>query len=191
MTRQIVLASSSPRRQDLLRSVGLSFEVCVQPVDEHLSGSPGEVVSTLAERKARAVAARHPDKLIIGADTLVYAKGQTLGKPIDAQDALRMLRLLSDSWHSVYSGLCVYDAARDVALVRHVETRVRMARLSEQMMLDYIATGEPMDKAGAYALQGIAGLFVSEIQGSPSNVIGLPLQTLRELLDLAGCQILG
>lgn len=191
MTRQIVLASSSPRRQDLLRAVGLAFEVCSVPVDEHLAGPPEQVVSQLAERKARAAAAARPEALIIGADTLVWAQGQTLGKPLDEADALRMLRLLSGGWHSVFSGLCVYDPVLDRAHTRAVETRVRFTALSEQAMADYIASGEPMDKAGAYAMQGIAGLFVSEIAGSPSNVIGLPLHTLRDLLQLAGCQILG
>lgn len=190
MTRQIILASSSPRRHELLRGAGIAFEACSLPVDEHLDGPPDKVVAELARRKARAAAASHPRAVIIGADTLVWAKGETLGKPVDEADALRMLRLLSGDWHSVFSGVCVLDAASGREYLRTVETRVRFGKLSERAMRDYIATGEPMDKAGAYAMQGVAGLFVSEIRGCPSNVIGLPMHALRDLLNLAGCQIL-
>ncbi|MHC1785531.1 MAG: nucleoside triphosphate pyrophosphatase [Christensenellales bacterium] len=191
MNREIVLASSSPRRLELLRGIGLQFTVCAVPVDEDRAGPPERVVVELARLKAQATAALHPGALIIGADTLVSVAGQTLGKPQDAGDALRMLRLLQGTWHSVHSGLCVLDAAQDRAYLHHEETLVQFEPLEDDEMRAYIATGEPLDKAGAYAMQGIAGMFVSRIKGSHSNVIGLPLAALRHLLRQAGCQVLG
>lgn len=190
MNRGIVLASSSPRRQELLRSLGLNFEICALPVDECVPGAPEQVVVTLAERKARAVQAQYPQALIIGADTLVGARNETLGKPRDEEDAFRMLSLLQGGWHSVHSGVCLIDGMKDKVYLRHEVTRVEFVHLSPAEIRAYIATGEPFDKAGAYALQGIAGMFVSRIDGSSSNVIGLPLAALRDMLLQADFKLL-
>ena len=191
MNRSIVLASSSPRRQELLRGLGLAFEICALPVDESVPGAPEQVVVTLAERKARAALAQYPNALIIGADTLVGARNETLGKPTDEEDAYRMLSLLQGGWHSVHSGVCLIDGPREKIYLRHEVTHVEFVPLSPSEIRAYIATGEPFDKAGAYALQGIAGMFVSRIDGSSSNVIGLPLAALREMLLQADFKVLG
>lgn len=180
----LVLASASPRRQELLRSIGIRFELCAVDVDEHESGAPEQVVQTLAARKAKAAQAVRPGRLILAADTLVHAKGETLGKPADEHDARRMLRLLSGSWHEVYSGVCLM---RDDLRLCHVEcTRVLFEPMSEQEITRYIASGEPHGKAGAYAIQGLAGQYVSRIEGSYSNVVGLPLHAVVRLLRQAG-----
>ncbi len=191
MNRAIILASSSPRRQELLRSVGLAFEICAPPVDESVPGVPEQVVVTLAERKARAALALHPKDLIIGADTLVGVKNESLGKPRDEEDAFRMLSLLQGCWHSVHSGICLIDGLNGNTYLRHEITRVEFVPLSPTEIRAYISTGEPFDKAGAYAMQGIAGMFVSRIDGSSSNVIGLPLAALREMLMQADFNMLG
>lgn len=191
MNHDIVLASSSPRRQELLRGLGLSFEICAMPIDESVPGAPEQVVVTLAERKARAALAQHPQALIIGADTLVSTQKETLGKPKDEEDAFRMLSLLQGGWHSVHSGVCLIDGRRGKIYLHHEVTRVEFVPLNPAEIRAYIATGEPFDKAGAYAIQGIAGMFVSRIDGSNSNVIGLPLAALRGLLLQADFTMLG
>ena len=136
----------------------------------------------LAERKARAAYALHPGETVLGADTLVFCRGETLGKPRDEADALRMLRLLSGSENKVYSGVCVIDGVSGVCNVDVDCTLVQFTTISEEAARRYIATGEPMDKAGAYAVQGMGGMFVSSVQGSPSNVIGLPMHLVRRML---------
>ncbi len=191
MPQEIVLASSSPRRLELLKNLGLSFSVCAIPVDENVQGSPEQTVVTLAERKARAALARHPQTLIIGADTLVSVKDETLGKPRDGEDAFRMLSLLQGGWHEVHSGICLIDGHRNKVYLHHEVTRVEFVPLNADEISAYIRTGEPFDKAGAYAIQGIAGMFVSRIEGSGSNVIGLPLAALRRLLLKADFRMLG
>ena len=191
MPQEIVLASSSPRRQELLKNLGLTFCVCAIPVDENVPGPPEQAVVTLAERKARAALAQHPHFLIIGADTLVSVKNETLGKPRDEGDAFRMLSLLQGGWHEVHSGVCLIDGYHNKVYLHHEVTRVEFEPLSADEISAYIRTGEPFDKAGAYAIQGIAGMFVSRIDGSSSNVIGLPLAALRRLLAKADFRMLG
>lgn len=179
----LILASSSPRRQELLRSAGIPFELCACEVSELESGEPAQVVQALAHRKAEAAAALHKERLILAADTLVYAGGETLGKPRDAADALRMIRLLSGSEHEVFTGVCLLDSGSDFALVETDVTLVRFDRLSPEEMQRYVASGEPFGKAGGYAIQGRAGAFVSRIEGSYSNVVGLPLHLVRQMLQ--------
>ncbi len=163
------------------------FIVEAVDVDERLSGAPGDVVCALARRKAEASCALHPDRVVLAADTLVEIGGQTLGKPADELDAARMIRLLSGAWHTVHSGVCVIADGR--TLVRHEATRVLFCDLTDAQIARYVQTCEPMDKAGAYALQGIGGMFVRRIEGSYSNVIGLPMATVRDMLLDIGYEI--
>lgn len=190
MEGPIILASGSPRRHELLRQIGVSFEAHAADVDERAQGEPAQVVRLLAERKASAALVRYPGRIILGADTLVYAKGQTLCKPQDAEDALRMLQLLQGDWHEVYSGVCVIGGSADKLLCRSDVTRVQFVPLTNQELRAYVDSGEPFGKAGAYAVQGIAGQFVCRLEGSCSNVIGLPLHLVRELLAAVGVKLL-
>ena len=187
----LILASASPRRAALLRAADIPFEVSPADVNEafHARERPEDAVARVAELKARAVAARHQEAVVLGADTTVVVGGEALGKPADAADAARMLRLLSGRSHDVLTGVCLCSRGRTLV---HVEpSRVRMARLSEPEIAWYVATGEPTDKAGAYAVQGRASRFIEGIEGSYSNVVGLPISSVCELLKALGCDILG
>jgi septum formation protein len=188
---RLILASASPRRADLLRAAGISFEVSTVEVDErfHSGESPEAAVARLAKSKAVAVAAVHTDAIVLAADTTVVVSGEALGKPADGADATRMLRLLSGRTHEVLTGVCLCANGRTLA---HVErTFVRLARLSEDDIAWYVATGEPGDKAGAYAIQGLGSRFIEGIEGSYSNVVGLPISIVYERLKDLGCDILG
>jgi septum formation protein len=190
----LVLASASPRRQELLRSAGIAFEV--QPADIPEDPLPGEGAKECAERLARekalAVARQRPHDCVLGADTVVAVDGQILGKPSDGADAARMLRMLSGRVHLVITGVCIVVAGQ--CSVASETTSVTMSEISEQEITDYVASGEPMDKAGAYAIQGIASRWIPRIEGDYSNVVGLPValvwRMLRESnyqLSVAGC----
>ena len=190
MAPHIVLASGSPRRKEILASLGLLFEVRATDVDETLL--PGESAFDAAERLARfkagAAAAGAPEALVVAADTLVVLDGVALGKPRDRGDARGMLAALAGRAHDVVTGLACAEGGRIVS--GRDTTRVVLAPMSPAEIEAYAATGEPDDKAGAYALQGIGGFFVERVMGSPSNVVGLPVRLLyrlaRELgLDLA------
>lgn len=177
--RTIVLASASPRRAELLARMGVSFVVDAADVDESCEGSAWEVVTALARRKAAAAAGRHPNDIILAADTVVLC-GSILGKPEDSGDARRMLETLSGRWHEVYTGVCICKGAEmrfDAAV-----TRVHFTPMTQEEISRYIATGEPMDKAGAYGIQGMAGMFIDRIDGCPFNVMGLPLSLTKQLL---------
>ena len=139
----------------------------------------------LARRKALAARQSYPGQTVLGADTLVYCAGQVLGKPRDEADARRMLRALSGTWHEVYTGVCVVDAEGRED-VRSDVSRVQFVPLDEETIERYVSSGEPMDKAGAYAVQGMAGMYVKRIEGSYSNVIGLPMALVRDMLRAAG-----
>lgn len=183
----IVLASASPRRQELLRQIGCGFRVVVSDAEE-LSGdgiSPERLAVENARRKAEDVAAKEGGNApVLGADTVVSVDETILGKPKDETDAVRMLRLLSGRQHFVYTGIAlVYRGEVYEGVVR---TEVWVDELSEKEIEAYIATGEPMDKAGAYAVQGIAAKFIPRIDGSFSNVVGLPLHAVKELARKAG-----
>lgn len=180
---KIILASNSPRRRELLAQMGVSFCVETPDVDEEDAATPEGTVRALSDQKARAVAERHftEDALILAADTVVFCEG-ILGKPKDSQDAARMLRLLSGRWHDVYTGVCLMRTPDMRAKARVERTRVHFTHLTDAQIARYVQTGEPMDKAGAYALQGQAGMFIDRIEGSASNVIGLPMAAVRDLL---------
>lgn len=179
---RLVLASASPRRAELLRAAGIAFDVKVADVDETQSvgETPDAYVERLAIAKAVAIAERGELRAVLGADTTVVVDGAVLGKPIDASDATRMLRLLSGRTHLVLTGVALIapGAAGQESRPRRARvctTRVTFAPLSEAELAWYVASGEPMDKAGGYAIQGLASRFVTGIDGSYSNVVGLPV----------------
>ena len=178
----LVLASASPRRQELLRNAGIPFEV--QPAHIAEDPLPGEAAKDCAERLARdkalAAASQRPHDFILGADTVVVVDGQILGKPADAADAARMLRLLSGSEHQVITGVCL--VVNGQPSVASETTVVTMSELTEKDITDYVASGEPMDKAGAYAIQGIASRWIPRIEGDYSNVVGLPVALVLRML---------
>jgi septum formation protein len=184
----LVLASASPRRQELLRNAGISL--VVQPADIDETPRAGELPRDYAERLARekalAVWRLRPQDVVLGADTIVVVDEMILGKPADAADAARMLRLLSGRVHRVITGVCVVDAvaAGQLPVVRTTSetTLVTMNELSDEEIRDYIATGEPMDKAGAYAIQGMASRWIPRIEGDYSNVVGLPVALVHAML---------
>ena len=181
----LILASGSPRRRELLDLMGLTYTVETPDVDESFSGRPSETVMEISRRKAAAVAARHSDSIIIAADTLVFADG-ALGKPHTPERAKEMLRSLAGNWHHVYTGITVINT-RSGRILRNVDkTRVHLVPMTEQEIDAYVATGEPLDKAGAYGIQGMGGMFVDRIDGSYSNVVGIPMSMLRIMLAQVG-----
>jgi septum formation protein len=184
----IVLASASPRRAHLLRSLGVSFEARASEVDETLA--PGETALAAAARLARAKAAAvatHDPRPVLAADTLVVCAGRVLGKPASPEEAAEMLRVLSGRAHEVVTGVCLF--AGGAAHVEVVRTVVHFAALSADEIAWYVATGEPMDKAGGYHVDGRGALFITAIEGSPSNVAGLPVRTVLELARAAGVEL--
>jgi len=180
----IVLASGSPRRQELLAKLELPFEVCAADIDERRL--PGETPDAMARRlslaKARAVAPLRAQALVIGADTLVVVGGDVLGKPVDEREAFAMLALLRNRAHHVLTGLALLDLARRRECVKVVTTRVTMRDYADDEIRRYIRTGDPMDKAGAYAIQATDLNPVARIEGSYTNVMGLPLCNLYHRL---------
>jgi septum formation protein len=182
----LVLASASPRRKELLRNAGIAFEA--QPADIPEDTLPGEAAQACAERLARekalAVARQrpslHPNDIVLGADTVVVVDGEILGKPCDADDAVRMLRMISGREHRVITGVCL--VAKGEASVASETTLVTMSEISEKEIADYIASGERMDKAGAYAIQGIASRWIPRIEGDYGNVVGLPVALVFRML---------
>lgn len=193
--RPLILASASPRRQDLLRALGLDFRTVAADIPEvPLAGEPpGEQVRRLARAKAHAVLRQVPGSLVLAADTLVVVRDgpreRALGKPEGATDARRMLASLADREHRVLTGIALAGPEIDVSDV--AATLVRFAPLSDREIEWYVNTGEPMDKAGGYGIQGHAALFVREIHGSWSNVVGLPVERLPGLFRRAGDDLLG
>ena len=187
----LVLASASPRRRALLTMIGCPFEVVPAAVDEDAVGSdggthPGELVEAVAGRKAEAVVPRFPRRLVLAADTIVVVDGEVLGKPKDADDAVRMLERLSGRWHEVYTGVALARGDSGLMDVRHARTDVRFVSLKPAWIQHYVKTGEPLDKAGAYGIQGRGSMFVAEIRGCYFNVVGLPLAMVAAMLEEAG-----
>jgi septum formation protein len=180
----LVLASASPRRQELLRNAGISF--VVQPADVDETPIAGESARDCAERLARekafAVSRVRPRDLVLGADTVVAVDDAILGKPADAEDAARMLRLLSGRVHRVITGVCLVCPDDGETRTASETTLVTMSELSDDEIRDYVATGEPMDKAGAYAIQGRASRWIPRIEGDYSNVVGLPVALVYGML---------
>ena len=178
----VILASASPRRRELLTLAGIEFEVCVSQVEEKIDEtlSPDELVMSLAFQKAQDVAKKHPDKTVVGADTIVVLDGEVLGKPADEKNAEEMLCRLSGKTHTVYTGAALIHGEKSSCFCE--STQVEFYPLSRQEILEYIASGEPMDKAGAYGIQGKGCVLVKGINGDYFTVMGLPVARLcREL----------
>ncbi|MCR8644147.1 Maf family protein [Paenibacillus sp. N1-5-1-14] len=186
----LVLASSSPRRQELVRSLGFPYRIEVSDADEQVEESltPSQIVETLSLRKVNVIY----DKLkleqqmgrsiLIGSDTIVVKDGVVLGKPINEQDAAHMLSMLQNATHQVYTGIACVDLETGQSIMRHRATDVHMKPLTDGQIKRYIATGEPMDKAGSYAIQGIGATFVESIEGDYFNVVGLSVSLLSDML---------
>lgn len=191
MVTGIILASASPRREQLLRQAGCEFQVWPSRAEEDNAAAlpPDDLVRLHARLKAQAVANEvQPGDIVIGADTIVVLAGKVYGKPEKAAAAEAMLAELSGRTHSVWSGVAVVSQGQ--CLVDAVETRVTLAKLTAEQIRRYVATGEPLDKAGAYAVQGRGALFVERLEGCYFNVVGLPLRALSRLLSQAGVELL-
>jgi septum formation protein len=190
---EFVLASASERRQELLKRIVEDFKIVISNFDEtsvNFGGDCDEYVKVLALGKAREVADRTKDEsMVIGSDTIVYHNGKILGKPKDEQDAYNMLKSLSGSSHKVYSGIAVINTASNEIKMDSVCTEVFFSTLSEEQISRYIASAEPMDKAGAYGIQGNGGIFVEKIHGCYYNVVGLPLNRLYFMLREMGVNL--
>ena len=180
----LVLASASPRRQELLRNAGISFVVQPADIDEtpRAGEAPREYAERLAREKALAVWRLRSQDIVLGADTIVVIDERILGKPADAADARRMLRMLSGRVHRVITGVCVVGPVAGEERTTSEATLVTMNELSDEEIRDYVATGEPMDKAGAYAIQGMASRWIPRIEGDYSNVVGLPVALVHVML---------
>lgn len=180
--KQIILASASPRRRELLAQIGLNFTVLPASGEEKLTKQiPSEIVEELSSQKAEAVAEQIPDGIIIGADTVVCQDGEIMGKPKDEADALRMLRQLQGEMHSVFTGVTLIVKENGSVISKQTfsqETRVYLYAMTDEEIRDYIATGEPMDKAGAYGIQGRFAAYVEGIEGDYNNVVGLPVSAV-------------
>ncbi|MBB3109897.1 septum formation protein [Paenibacillus phyllosphaerae] len=198
--RQLVLASSSPRRRELVGMLGLSLPVLVLSPDSDESTpadwSPVRIVEQLALRKARAARTLLPnsadrESVIVGADTIVVLRGEVMGKPVDVAEAHRMLSGLQGTEHEVYTGVaCIHARDESQESVSHRLTRVTMKTLDDAAIHRYIATGEPMDKAGSYGIQGRGGVLVERIDGCYFNVVGLPVSLLSDMLAEFGVDVL-
>jgi septum formation protein len=186
----LVLASASPRRRDLLEGLQLSFEVRSTEIDESLLAdeTPEDHVLRLARSKAQATA--FPGELVLAADTVVVLGDRILGKPAGPADAQQMLSGLAGKQHTVYTGVALYVPGRDALALAMDRSEVRIAALSDEEVAWYVSTGEPLDKAGSYAIQGLGALFVEAIEGNYTNVVGLPLPTTRALFRQLGHNIL-
>lgn len=178
--KQIILASGSPRRKELLSYIADEFAVIPSSLEEIAYGAPREQTLKLAKDKARDVAKSYPDAVVIGADTLVAIGGRVLGKPRDKEDAASMLRALSGRTHEVYTGVAIVCGGN--VMTECVVTKVTFDAMTDEEIASYIETGEPMDKAGAYGIQGYCGKFIRGIQGCYFNVMGLPQNTLYGML---------
>jgi septum formation protein len=191
-TKEIILASASPRRKELLELICLQFKVDPGDYKEdmNLKLSPHELARALSLEKAKSVAGKYNNAIIIAADTFVIIRGQTLGKPHTEEEARRMLVLLDGSTHSVITGFTILDTDTGKKISRSVETKVTFKKLTEKEIDAYVKTKEPLDKAGAYAIQGLGSILVKRIEGDYFNVIGLPLCPLVECLREFGIRIL-
>jgi len=188
MKNRLILASESPRRYELLMQMGLDFEVIPSKVVEGFvqAESPRDHVIRLAEAKAGEVAGKYPDRWVVAADTIVCINGSILGKPKGREEAVEMLRRLSDQEHRVWTGFSVCHSEKRESDKEVVQTAVKMKPLTSAEIEWYVHTGEPFDKAGGYAIQGIGSFMVESIQGSYTNVVGLPLCELIQMLTRLG-----
>ena len=184
--RNLILASASPRRSELLDQVGIPYIVQPSSVEENMEGiegTPAEIAEKLAYKKARDVASKVESGLVLGADTIVVIDNVILGKPKDKNDAQTMLVKLSGKEHQVITGVALIDVDKNRKLISHEMTYVTFRSLTDEMINAYIATPEPMGKAGAYAIQGVGAIFIEGIRGCYSNVVGLPLVKLSKMLE--------
>lgn len=182
-TQKFILASASPRRADLLSALGLKFEII--PADINEDAQAGETAEALVERlaieKAREISRKHPQSWVLGADTVVVLDDQILGKPCDRKDAARMLNLIQGRTHKVWGGIALLQSASNIQEVQSHMSEVEIVKLNAKQIQAYIDSGEPLDKAGAYAIQGIGAALVSRVAGSYTNVVGLNLSAVLEL----------
>ena len=192
-SEQLILASKSPRRRELLDLVGLNFTIVPSGVDETIPAgtAPRDAVTMLSQAKAQAVASRYPAAVVVAADTVVVAydarqqRERILGQPVSDEEALEMLEFLSGTLHHVYTSFSIHSLARKLAVTRRVESSVKFRQLSAAEIAGYIRSGEGRDKAGAYGAQGLGSIFIEEIRGSFSNIVGLPLaEFITELSSL-------
>lgn len=191
MTKPVVLASSSPRRRDLLEKTGLTFTVDAAEINEdHDRGMrPAELAKTISLKKAKAAAARHPCSIIIAADTFGVLAGRLLGKPRGEDEARDMLGRMAGRCHTVVTGFTILDTETGKAVSKAVETKVYFRKLCSEEIEAYMRTGEPLGKAGAYAIQGLGALLVEKIEGDYYNVVGLPLASLARELKRFGVNL--
>ena len=185
VVEKLVLASCSPRRSELLSLAGIPFETVSPDVDESCDLPADQTVAVLSARKAQAVSRFFPGRFVLAADTLVSLEGRKMGKPENVEDAKAMLRMLSGKTHQVYTGVSLLSPSGKL-LTESDRSDVTFCPLTEEEIIAYVRSGEPMDKASAYALQGHASLWISRIEGSFSSVIGLPLHLVREMLMQSG-----
>lgn len=190
--KKIILASASPRRKELLENIGLKFEVepSNHPEDISYRLKPHELARSISHKKALAIAGKYKNAIIIAADTFVVFRGKIMGKPKTEAEARKMLATLSGKSHSVITGFTVIDTDEKKTLSRSVETKVHVKKLTPEEIDAYVKTEEPLDKAGAYAIQGLGSAIVEKIEGDYFNVIGLPLCALTDSLKEFGIQIL-
>lgn len=187
---KIVLASSSPRRIELMKELGLDFiHEPPQTEEDNVTKDPVKRVEENSFRKAQSVQKQHPNSLIIGSDTVVYLEGEIFGKPVDEAHASKILFNLSGKCNRVYTGVTVLNSNSGKTDTRHDCTKVWFRELSEQIVQDYVTSGEPLGKAGAYGIQGKGGDLIDRIDGSYSNVVGLPLELLSEILEYSGVNL--
>ncbi len=185
LNMKIVLASGSPRRKELLKQFFSDFVIDQANVTEidHLNGSSIEqVVQKNALMKAQAVCDKHPNSLVIGADTVVFFQNQLIGKPKNPADAKKILTRFNGKWHLVYTGIALIETNSNKQVIDFEKTKLKFRKVSEKEIDDYVATGEPMDMAGAYASQGKGAFLIEKIEGSKTNVIGLPMEKLKVIL---------
>jgi septum formation protein len=190
--KKIILASDSPRRRDILKLTGLKFSVCASAYDEDLDLPlrPRELARYLSRKKAEAVADRHRKAIIIAADTFIVIKDRLIGKPRNENDAVNILNMLNGKAHSVITGFTIIDTESNKTLSRSISTRVFFRRLGKGEINAYVRSREPLDKAGAYAVQGLGAVFVEKIEGDFYNVMGLPLCALTGSLKKFGIHVL-
>jgi septum formation protein len=190
--KKIILASASPRRKELLEKIGLKFEVDASGCEEEINTGldPSELVRQLAIKKAKSVAARHKNALIIAADTIGVMGDKILGKPHTEDEACKMLHEISGKSHLVITGFSILDTTTNKIVTGIVNTRVYIKKLTGQEIDAYVKTGESLDKAGAYAIQGMGAVIVEKIEGDYYNVMGLPLHALTEALKEFGINII-
>ena len=187
---KIILASASPRRRELLTQIGISFTIQKAEKEETVTTSvPSEAVKELALQKAREVAEKYPADVVIGADTIVAANGQILGKPKDAEDAIQMLRMLQGGSHEVITGVAILLNNGEKLINFAETTRVHVFPMTEEQICSYVESGEPMDKAGSYGIQGTFAAYISGIEGDYNNVVGLPVGRLYQEVLSAGVDL--